>query len=187
MPRARRRITFALAGTMLLLGGCALKDHLVADRAQRDLVGLPEVELEACLGVPDQHASFGDIDVLTYYATSSSSTSYSVPIVGGLGFSNGGYCHMTVRVESGYVARILYSGEKNATLAPNAYCAPIVRTCLAELAAHPVARLPTAATPVSNGGAPTNGTVPPGATSAAPQPGASTAGFASSMPKANPP
>lgn len=179
-----------------MLGGCAVKDGWIADRARRDLVGLSEVDLQGCLGAPDQHSSFGGTDVLTYYATSSSSLSYSVPIVGGLGFSNGGYCHMTVRVDAGRVTRVLYSGEKNATLAPNAYCAPIVRTCLAELAAHPVPRLPArpaesmSAEPATSGARQTErqteGTVPAGASSAVPQPGASTAGFAGSMPTPTP-
>ena len=124
----------------VLLAGCALEDGRTADRAPRALQGLSERALESCLGAPDQHASFGATDILTYYATSSSATSYSVPIVGGLGFSNGGYCHATFTVENGAVTRLLYSGEKNATLAPNAYCAPIVRTCLAWLDAHPEAR-----------------------------------------------
>ncbi len=130
--------------TSILLAGCALEDSRTADRAPRALQGLSEQALESCLGAPDQHASFGTTDILTYYATSSSSTSYSVPIVGGVGFSNGGYCHATFTIENGVVTRLLYSGEKNATLAPDAYCAPILRTCLAWLDAHPEARAVTA-------------------------------------------
>ncbi|MGI3778090.1 MAG: hypothetical protein ACRYGC_12430 [Janthinobacterium lividum] len=168
---------------LALLGGCALQDSRIAHRAQHRLVGLSELELEACLGVPDQHSSFPGTDVLTYAATSSSSTSYSVPIVGGLGLSNGGYCHATFRVDGGIVTNVLYSGEKNATLAPDAYCAPIVRTCLAYLAAHPPAVVSSGATAVTRvtSDAP-GGVVAPGGASAAPQPGASTAGFAGPVP-----
>jgi hypothetical protein len=117
----------------LLLAGCAVKDSHIAADARHSLMNMSEVDLESCLGVPDQHASFGDTDVLTYYATSSSSISYSVPLVGGLGFSNGGYCHATFQLKHGHVTQLLYSGEKNATFAPDAYCAPILRTCLAQL------------------------------------------------------
>jgi hypothetical protein len=113
-----------------LLGGCAVHDSRIAEAARSRLVGLSEVDLESCLGVPDQHSSFGGTDVLTYYATSASSTSLTVPLVGGIGLSYGGYCHATFRLDGGRVTRILYSGEKNATAAPDAYCAPIVRTCL---------------------------------------------------------
>jgi hypothetical protein len=119
-----------------LLAGCAVQDSRIAHQAQTRLLGLSEVDLEACLGVPDQHQSFGNTDVLTYYATSTSNVSYSLPVVGGLGFGNGAYCHATFRVEQGRVTRVLYSGEKNATLAPDAYCAPISRTCLATLDHH---------------------------------------------------
>ncbi len=143
MPTSHVPILPILAS--ILLAGCAFEDSRVAVRAPRALQGLSEQALESCLGVPDQHASFGTTDILTYYATSSSSTSYSIPIVGGLGFSNGGNCHATFTVENGAVTRLLYSGEKNATLAPDAYCAPILRTCLAWLDAHPEARALTPA------------------------------------------
>jgi len=53
-----------------------------------------------------------------------------VPFVGGIGFPNSSYCHLTFRTENNRVTRVPYSGEKNATLAPDAYCASISRTCL---------------------------------------------------------
>jgi hypothetical protein len=123
-----------LLAVPLLLASCAIKDSHIAQDAQSRLMGLSEVDLESCLGVPDQHNTFGHVDVLTYYATSTSSDSYSIPVIGGMSFSNGGYCHATFQLTNGHVTQILYSGEKNATLAPDAYCAPIVRTCLNHLA-----------------------------------------------------
>jgi hypothetical protein len=50
-----------------------------------------------------------------------------------MSFGNGGYCHATFQLKDKHVTQILYSGEKNATGAPDAYCAPIVRTCMAHL------------------------------------------------------
>jgi hypothetical protein len=114
----------------LLLAACAVNDSHIAQNARVSLMNMSEVALESCLGVPDQHSNFGDTDILTYDASSSSNTSYSVPFVGGLGFSNGGYCHATFQLRHQHVTQLLYSGEKNATLAPDAYCAPILRTCL---------------------------------------------------------
>jgi len=128
---------------MVTLSACAVKDARIADRAEDRLLGITEVDLQSCIGAPDQHSSFGRTDVLTYYATSQSSTSFSVPFVGGLSFSNGAYCHATFRVDNGRVTRVLYSGEKNATGAPNAYCAPIVRACLNYLDEHPNAGHPS--------------------------------------------
>ncbi len=121
----------------LLLAGCSINDSRIADNAQTRLIGMSEVDLESCLGVPDQHATFGSTDILTYYATSTSSTSMTVPIVGGPGFSFGGYCHATFQLKDSHVTQILYSGEKNATFAPDAYCAPIMRTCMDHLQQTP--------------------------------------------------
>ena len=126
-----------LLACLLLLAGCAIEDSNLAAEGKRRFVGMQEVDLEACLGAPDQHGSFPNTDILTYYATSTSSTNYSLPIVGGFGVANGAYCHVTFRLDGGVVTHVIYSGEKNATLAPNAYCAPIMRSCLAELNAKP--------------------------------------------------
>lgn len=120
-----------------LLASCSVGDSKVAARAQTQLIGLSEVDLQSCLGVPDQHSSFGSTNILTYYATSTSNSSFSIPVVGGVGFGNGGYCHATFQLVDGHVKQILYSGETNAAFAPNAYCAPILRTCLHHLAQMP--------------------------------------------------
>ena len=125
------RGTAVLVATVL--AGCALEDSRVADRASKRLLGMSEVDLETCVGSPDQHSSFGNTDVITYEFTSSSSTSYQLPIIQGPSFSNGGNCRMTVRFDGQTATRVSYSGEKNATASPNSYCAPIVRTCLQTL------------------------------------------------------
>jgi hypothetical protein len=132
------------------LSACAIKDSHIARNARTQLLGMSEVDLEACLGVPDQHSTFGNTDILTYNATSTSSDSYSIPIIGGMSFSNGGYCHATFRVINGHVRQVLYSGEKNATGAPDAYCAPIVRTCMAHLQQTATAETATPATAARN-------------------------------------
>jgi hypothetical protein len=116
-----------------LLTACAVQDSHIAHDAQTQLLGMAEVDLESCLGVPDQHSTFGTTDILTYYATSTSSDNYSLPVIGGMSFTNGAYCHATFQLKNGHVTQILYSGEKNATMAPDAYCAPIMRTCLVHL------------------------------------------------------
>lgn len=112
------------------LTGCAVHDSRIAHAAQTKLIGMRKVDLEACLGVPDQHASFGMTDILTYYTTSSSGISYGIPLIGGISASNGGNCHATFRLENGRVTELRYTGEKNATGGADAYCAPIVRSCV---------------------------------------------------------
>ena len=137
LPHCARLRTYLrrsrLACLVPLLSACAVVDSHQAELARSRLVGLSEVDLESCIGAPDQHASFGSTDVLTYYASSTNSINWTVPIVGGLGVNNGGYCHATFQVVDGRVIRVLYSGEKNALLAPDAFCAPIIRTCLANI------------------------------------------------------
>ncbi len=188
MPSPATLFRHLLPILLPMLGACAIHDSDIAEHAQKRLIGLSEVDLESCLGVPDEHASFGSTDVLTYYATSSSSTSYAVPVVGGLAFSNGGYCHATFRVDDGHVSRLLYSGEKNATLAPSSYCAPIVRTCLAWLDHHPM-QAGAAGTPGTRAGSVGNanqGVAAPGSASSTPQPGASNAAMPANAPTATP-
>ena len=116
--------------TLLGLGGCAVNDSRVALKAQHQLVGLTELQLETCAGVPDEKASFGGTDILTYYATSTSSTGLTIPLIGGISKSYGGYCHTIFRVDDGKVTSVRYVGEKNAVAAVDAYCANTVRGCL---------------------------------------------------------
>ncbi len=139
-----------LALVLLSLPACSIEDSQVAHEAETTLMGLSEVDLQSCIGSPDQHTTFGNTDILTYYAVSTSSDTYAVPLVGGFSFTNGGYCHATFQVIDGHVTQILYSGEKNATFAPDAYCAPIVRTCLAHLRQKAASPAPTSPAPTSS-------------------------------------
>ncbi len=125
---------FAVVASLVpIVAACSVHDSRVAISAQSRMIGMSEVDVETCLGAPDQHQSFGPTDILTYYTSSSSSVNFTLPIVQGPSLSNGGNCHMTLRLDNQVVTRILYSGEKNDTGAPSAYCAPIVRTCIATL------------------------------------------------------
>ena len=113
---------------MCVFFGCALQDARTAQTAQRSLIGWSEVELESCLGAPDQHSTFGDTDILTYIDSSTSNK--GVNLMGVVTLSGGGYCHATFTVKDRRVVEIHYTGETNAMLAPEAYCAPIVRSCV---------------------------------------------------------
>ena len=115
-----------------LLSACALKDAQTANIARRVLTGWSELDLEACLGAPDEHSTLGDTDILTYYGNSTSNRSFSLGLPGAFNLAGGGggYCHAIFRVKDGRLAEVRYSGESNATLAPDAYCAPIVRGCV---------------------------------------------------------
>jgi hypothetical protein len=119
---------------LLALAGCSVGDSHTALRAQTALLGANEIALETCMGAPDQKNSFGTTDILTYEFTSTSSTGLSIPLIGGISDNYGGDCRVIVRADAGRVVSIRYSGETNAFIAPDAYCAPMVRTCLKALA-----------------------------------------------------
>jgi hypothetical protein len=118
---------------MILIGvlyGCAFEDARTARTAQRSLIGWSEVDLETCLGAPDQHSTFGDTDILTYIGNSTSNKGVNLGLPLGVTLGSGGYCHAIFRVKNGRVEEVHYSGETNATLASDAYCAPIVGGCV---------------------------------------------------------
>jgi hypothetical protein len=113
---------------MCALSGCAFEDSRTALTAQQSLIGWSEVDLETCLGAPDQHSTFDDIDILTYIVNSTSNK--GINLIGVVTLSGGGYCHATFKVKDRRVVEVHYTGETDATLAPEAYCAPIVRGCV---------------------------------------------------------
>ncbi len=180
------RVRSLLLCGLLGLPGCAIHDAVVAHRAQHVLVGLREVDLVACLGSPDQHTSFPGTDVLTWYAASSSAVSLAPPIVGGISLSFGGNCHVSARVDNGIVTNLLYSGEKDAIFATDAFCAPTVRTCLGYLDAHPPVRPAAARRLEPSASSSSAQPVAAGAVSAAPQPGVSHGSLPSNTPTSAP-
>jgi len=115
------------------LAGCSVEDSRTAERARSSLLGTTTADLQSCLGAPDNHSEFGDVAVLTYKgsSTNNSGVNITLPVIGG-GFnvSGGGYCNATFKIVDGRVAAIHYNGETDAPMAPDAYCAPIVRNCV---------------------------------------------------------
>ena len=180
------RVSSLLLCGLTGLAGCAVDDAVVAHRAQQVLVGLREVDLVACLGSPDQHTSFPGTDVLTWYMASSSAVSLAPPIVGGISLSFGGNCHVTARADESIVTNVLYSGEKNAIFATDAFCAPVVRTCLGYLYAHPPVRPPSAHGLDASGTTSSPQLVAAGSVSAAPQPGVSHGSLPANTPTSAP-
>lgn len=145
MPYRLLSVSVALALTECALAGCSVVDSRMAQRAETALVGLSEIDLEGCLGVPNRRDTFDQTTILTYDGSAISSGGFNVtlPVVGGLNFTGGGYCRLTARIDKGRVTSIRYAGEIDAPLAPEAYCAPLVRSCMD----HPPPRPPPAAPP----------------------------------------
>ncbi|MGX9430595.1 MULTISPECIES: hypothetical protein [Bradyrhizobium] len=119
--------------TAFVVVGCAIADSEVAQQAETGLLGLQQKDLESCLGVPNRKDKFDETTILSYDGTSTNSGGLSLasPVGGGLSLSGGGYCHLTARLDKGRVTSIRYTGETDAALSPKAYCAPLVRSCMA--------------------------------------------------------
>jgi hypothetical protein len=142
------RLRLLCLGGVLLVAACSLRDSRMAHQAQSGLLGFSERDLETCLGVPNRKDSFGETTILSYDGTSTSTGGVNVtlPVVGGgVSVSGGGYCHLEARLDNDRVTSIRYAGEKDATLAPDAYCAALVRGCFA----HPPERASAAEKPSS--------------------------------------
>jgi hypothetical protein len=133
------------------LSACSVQDSRVARQAQSSLLGFSERDLETCLGVPNRKDRLDQTTILSYDGTSTNSGGFSVtlPVVGGLSFSGGGYCHVTVRLDNDRVTSVRYSGETSSTAAPDAYCAPVVRGCFSRSPQRPPAAPAAKSDPVT--------------------------------------
>lgn len=134
--KRRLRLAPAVAASATLLGGCAAVDEQIALTAKAELVGMSALDVQTCLGLPDQRLGAGKTTLLTYFANSTRTFSLSPGLAS---LSMGGYCHTTVRIEDDRVARVEFSGDTTSLLSRDAACAPIVKTCL-----RPDLRRPTA-------------------------------------------
>ncbi len=125
---------------LLVLAGCAWNsdDVDIAKAARTSLLGMSQLQLESCLGLPDQKLTSGKTTLLMYNANSTHSLSLTVPIINFVGASFNGYCHATFRMEKDRVVAVHYSGDTDDPLGggKDAVCAPIVRSCFAEQAAR---------------------------------------------------
>jgi hypothetical protein len=122
-PRDRARLAIGSSG-------CAYENTLMAAQAKTSLVGLSELELETCLGLPDKEATKGKTRLLSYNATSARTVNLSIPIVNGIGVSIVGSCRATFRLESGRVAGVSYTGDGNPFEGRNSACGSLMRACL---------------------------------------------------------
>ncbi|HLH11185.1 MAG TPA: hypothetical protein VKV77_04805 [Methylovirgula sp.] len=128
---------FATRGFLLIIllipmAGCAPIDAQIAQTARKSLVGMSELDLETCLGLPDQKVTSGKTTIYTYYVNSTRTLDLTVPVINVVSASFSGYCHATFRLENDKVTQVRYSGDTNdpVTGAKDTVCAPIVRSCV---------------------------------------------------------
>jgi hypothetical protein len=103
MSFSTKSLAFRAIALGLVIGsrGCAYENTLMAEQAKTSLVGMSELELETCLGLPDKEATKGKTTLLSYNATSAKTVNLSIPIVNGIGVSLAGYCprHSGLRMD----------------------------------------------------------------------------------------
>lgn len=124
--RAPLRLMSALFLSASLVG-CAAIDERMAQAAKVDLVGMSALDVQTCLGLPDQRLVSGKTTLLTYFANATRTFGMSAGLVS---LSFGGYCHATVRIERDRVTGVTFSGDTSSLMRHDAACAPIVRSCL---------------------------------------------------------
>lgn len=117
-------VALLLAGSLV---GCAAIDERVTQVAKVDLVGMSALDVQTCLGLPDQRLVAGKTTLLTYFASATRTFGMSAGLVS---LSFGGYCHATVRIEKDRVTGVTFSGDTSSLMSHDAACAPIVKSCL---------------------------------------------------------
>jgi hypothetical protein len=123
-PRNPRFLMLA-TGIAIGVSGCAYEKSLRAERAKTSLVGMPELDLETCLGLPDKEATKGKTTLLSYNATSARTVNLSIPIVNGVGVSIAGTCRATFRLENGRVASVSIPATAIRSKVKTALAAPL--------------------------------------------------------------
>lgn len=126
----KSRVLLAIAlGLAITSSGCGYENTFKAEQARTSLVGMSELELESCVGLPDKEATKGKTTLLVYNAPNATTINLSVPIVSGLGVSMAGYCRATFRLENGQVTSVAYNGDSDPLEGEDSACGPLVRAC----------------------------------------------------------
>lgn len=153
MRRSKAMSIVALMASCLC--GCAAKEAVTASMAQTRMVGLTQSDVRMCAGLPTGTTSDprGDIWMYEHGGTTPGGLSApGVPVpmpwgVGVIGISTDGYCRAQVRFVNGRVAEVAYAGATDIGAARNAFCAPIIRSCLSYKESGPNAPAPAPTTP----------------------------------------
>ncbi len=159
---SQRRSWLRAAASLVLLAvsGCAAQDGRIASTARQRVIGFTPTDMRMCAGFPNQTYSEGNTTFWSYkvQAAAAGGIAVSTPLAVVPGLSQttslgtpSGSCSMQVRFVNGRVAEIAYSGDSDMAGIANAYCAPLIKSCLAYQPRHPAPQQPAPppqATPV---------------------------------------
>jgi hypothetical protein len=120
---------------MFTVTGCSFQRASLANRAQKELVGMKKIDLLSCAGVPHRQQQSDDLEFLTYTGGGdsvnvgvASATSPSTAIV--TGKSKRRYCEATFILKDGIVQKVNYQGRTGGLLSKGEQCAFIIENCL---------------------------------------------------------
>jgi hypothetical protein len=129
----------------LILSGCAVEQHEIAESGKSMLVGMSDTDIRMCAGHPNNEDKIKGGAVWMYEHGAASPGGLTVapvlPVLpfGGatVGESDNGYCRVQLRIEKGKVTEVSYAGANSELGETDAVCAPIVRNCLDYKRTHP--------------------------------------------------
>ncbi len=106
-------VTFA-AG---IPSGCVYQRAQEASQAKTALVGMPQANVETCMGKPFDAETDGITVTLTYNSDHKPDEKL--------------FCRVDIEIQKGLVSRVNYSGWTGGLLSQDEQCAPVVEKCLA--------------------------------------------------------
>ena len=129
----------ALIGLLAVtLCGCAAQEARNAYLGRTQLVGLSQSDVRMCAGFPTGTAEDRRSEIWTYEhggTTPGGLTTPALPLMmpwgpSSVGVATDGYCRVQLRFVKDRVAEVEYAGATDVGAARNAFCSPIIRTCL---------------------------------------------------------
>jgi hypothetical protein len=123
----------------LCLTGRSIQRAQEAADAKAKFVGMPEEQILACMGTPDNSAVAGGTEVWTYHSGNGHTDTFAaVDTWGRNGWASGfgsaistsRYCRVDVVMTAGRVSRVNYSGPTGGLLTQGEQCAFAVDNCL---------------------------------------------------------
>lgn len=119
-----------------LLSGCASEGEELALRSQKELVGVSEQRILACVGEPTARNRENGTDLLSYFRETSSSAPMSIdtdksPLSRSPApYDYFRYCEATFAVRQGRVVDVAMQGRTATGRSTLSACGPIVAKCL---------------------------------------------------------
>jgi hypothetical protein len=124
-----------LMSLSLVLAACALQRAQQAQDAKRQLVGMTDEKIFACMGPPRGHSTLGSTDVWQYnsgngHVQTGAVVTANSGIVSGSAVTTARFCTVNIAMSNRVVQSVNYSGPTGGVLTEGEQCAFAVKACL---------------------------------------------------------